>query len=150
MCRTAHRSMGFTIIEVLVAVAIVGILAAIALPAYQDSVTRGKLIDGTMRLGDYRAQMEKWFLDNRDFRSNPPAGAACGIPAPVPAASDPFALTSTCTPTTYLLTATGQASYGMSGFSMTVNQSNQRTSSGPLGKWTNATCWATRKDGSCQ
>jgi len=150
MPRNARHRTGFTIIEVMVAVAIVGILAAIALPAYQDSVTRGKLIDATMKLGDYRAQIEKWYLDNRTFTTVPAAGTACGIPAPAPAASDPFALSSSCTATTYDLRATGQASYGMTGFSFRINQANQRSSIGG-GSWAgNGTCWAVRKDGSCQ
>ena len=151
MRRHARHALGFTIIEVLTVVAIVGILAAIALPAYFDSITRGKLIDGTMRLGDYRAQMEKWFLDNRDFRTNPPAGATCGIPPPPPGPGDPFVLSSTCTATTYTLTATGRPAGGMAaGFTFVIDQANQRSSTGAGGWVGSATCWAVRKNGACQ
>ena len=37
----------------------------------------------------------------------------------------------------------------MSGFTLTVDQANVKTSAGPGGKYTNPTCWAVRKDGSC-
>lgn len=148
MKRHARRESGFTLMEVMITVCIVAILAAIAVPAYQDSVTRGKLIDATMRLGDYRSQMEKWFLDNRTYQN----GAACGVPAPAPGPKDPFALSCVApSATTYTLTATGRPAGGMSAsFTFTVDQANQRTSSGDGGSWAgNATCWAVRKDGSC-
>jgi type IV pilus assembly protein PilE len=146
----ARRNLGFTLMEVMIAVGIVAILAAIALPAYQDSIIRGKLIDGTMKLGDYRSQMEKWFLDNRTYQDG---GGGCGVPAPLPGTHDPFALTCAApTATTYTLTATGRAAGGLStNFTFTVDQANTRTSSGDLGSWAgNGACWAVRKDGTCQ
>jgi type IV pilus assembly protein PilE len=152
MKRTASRQRGFTLIEVMITVAIVAILAAIALPAYQDSITRGKLIDATVKLGDYRMQMEKWFLDNRTYLSG---GGSCGIAPPTPDAKDPFELQ--CGPpvptaTTYTIRAVGRPAGGMSAsFTFTVDQANTRTSSGDGGSWAgNSNCWAVRKDGSCQ
>jgi len=140
---------GFTLIEVMITVAIVGILASIALPAYWDSVTRSKIIDGTTKLGDFRAQLEKWFLDNRTYQG---AGGACGIPDPTPGASDAFAITCVAaTAFSYKITATGRSAAGMSAsFIYTIDQANQKTSAGPGGTFTSGTCWAVRKDGSCQ
>ena len=152
MNRSAGRSRGFTLIEVLITVAIVAILAAVAVPAYMDSVRRGKLVDGTVRMGDYRAQLEKWFLDNRTYQTVPPAGATCGIPSPTPAPNDAFQLTCVAnTPTTYTVTATGRLAGGMDPlFTFVVDQANVRSSAGPSGWAGSGTCWAVRKDGSCQ
>lgn len=153
--RSTGRSLhsGFTLIEVMIVVVIVGILAAIALPSYSNYVTRSKLIDAHTKLGDLRVQMEKYFMDNRSYLN----GAACGITATAlatanadPARSFDFDCPAgSATDTTYTLTATGRAASGMSGFSFSVNQANARTSSGP-GDWGTATnCWLVRKGGDC-
>jgi len=143
---------GFTLIEVMITVAIVGILASIALPAYWDSVTRSKLIDGTTKLGDFRAQQEKWFLDNRTYQTVPPNGTNCGVADPTPGGSDAFSLHCDApTPNTYNITATGRPAAGMSAsFVYTVDQANNKSSTGPSGWSGNGSCWAVRKDGSCQ
>ena len=144
------RLPGFTLLEVMITVAIVGILASIALPMYFDQVTRSKIIDGTTRLGDFRSKMEKYFMDNRRYVTVA-GGAVCGIPDPLPAASDAFAITfGPCTNTTYTITATGRPAYGMSAnFIYQVDQTNAKSSVGPAGWLAAPTCWAVRKDGSC-
>ena len=134
----------------MITVAIVGILAAIALPMYFETITRGKIIDATTRLGDFRSKMEKYFADNRTYLDA--GGAACGIPNPPVGASDYFAIT--CGPpaptaTTYTLVATGIAAKGMGGFRYVVDQTNLKSSTGPAPWVASANCWATRKDGSC-
>src|SRR5262249_40616025 len=65
---------GFTLLEVMITVAIIGILASIAIPMYSDYITRGKIVGATSRMGDIRTQMEKYFMDNRTYLN----GAACG------------------------------------------------------------------------
>jgi type IV pilus assembly protein PilE len=142
---------GFTLIELMITVAVIAILAAIAIPQYSDYVTRGKIIGATTRLGDIRTQMEKYFMDNRSYVN----GAACGVQATAIAGynADPASdFVITCpgpTATTYTLVATGIAARGMNGFTFTVDQNNNKASAGPAGKYTNAGCWAIRKDGSC-
>ncbi len=151
MSRTRHAgpssNAGFTMIELMIVVVVIGILAAIAVPMYGDAVTRGKIIDGTTKLGDFRTQMEKYFMDNRTYIN----GAACGVANPAVAANDNFKITCAAVPgppETYTVTATG--TNGMSAsFVYTVDQANAKTSAGPAGKYTNPTCWAVRKDGSC-
>lgn len=152
MRRAGIRSVsrGFTLIELMITVVIVGILAAIALPAYNDFIIRSKLADGTSKLGDLRVQMEKYFMDNRRYD----VSGACGIDAGAIAAYQAdagrtFDYSCAATATTYTVTATGRAAKGMTGFTYTVNETNTKASSGPTGWTAAATCWATRKDGSC-
>jgi len=139
---------GYTLIELMVVVAIIGILASIAYPMYSDYVTRSRLIDGTIKLGDFRTQLEKFFMDNRTYLN----AGACGVANPALAANDSFRITCAAVagpPETYLVTATGLAAKSMTGFLLTVNQANAKTSTGPGGNYTNGGCWAVRKDGSC-
>ena len=110
MSHTRHAgpssNAGFTLIELMIVVVVIGILAAIAVPLYGDSVTRSKIIDGTTKLGDFRTQMEKYFMDNRTYIN----GAACGVPNPAVAANDNFQITCAALPgppETYTVTATG-------------------------------------------
>jgi len=141
-----RREGGFTMIEVMMVVAIVGILAVIALPNYSDYIKRGKIIEATSALGDLRTRYEQFYLDHRTYVG----GCAVIQPAVGPGVR---AFDIACpgeTATTYSGTATGKATEGMSGFTYTIDQSNAKTSTITASGWTgNATCWATRKDGSC-
>ncbi len=51
---------GFTLIELMIVVAIVGILAAIALPAYQDFVVRSKMSEGTAALAACKTSVQDY------------------------------------------------------------------------------------------
>lgn len=55
---------GFTLIELMIVVVIVGILAMIALPAYQDFIRKGRRADVLTKLLDAQLQQEKWRANN--------------------------------------------------------------------------------------
>ncbi|MEO8739798.1 MAG: type IV pilin protein [Casimicrobiaceae bacterium] len=135
---------GFTLLEVMIVVAIVAILAAIALPNYADYVKRGKIIEATSGLSDMRTRFEQWYLDNRTY-----AGGCGAFGGTVQATVHAFTITCAAAANTYTATATGNAAEGMSGFVYTIDQANVHATSGTYWGPTNATCWVTRKDGSC-
>lgn len=147
------RHAGFTLLELMVTVAIVAILAAIALPSYFDYITRSRIVEATSKLSDLRTQMEKYFMDNRTYL----AAGTCGIEgdANIKAITnynaDPkrnFDVScAAVTATTYTLQADGRGP--MAGFQYTIDDANAKASTGPAG-WTAApTCWLLRRDGSC-
>lgn len=142
---------GFTLLELLMVVAVIGILGMIALPSYSDYVKRGKIAEATSQLGLWRTKMEQFFLDNRTYLD---AVGACG--APVPTGGDLKNFTYTCpgpTASTFTLQADGNVAEGMNGFTYTINQQNvKQTTAAPTG-WAAASmptnCWVTKKGGVC-
>lgn len=63
----ATRQAGFTLIEVMIVVAIIGILAAIAYPSYTEYVKRGNRTEGQALLSDAAARQERYFSQNNAY-----------------------------------------------------------------------------------
>ena len=57
-----RRARGFTLIELMVTVAIAAILASVSIPMYRDYVLRSRIIDATSKLSDFRVRMEQYFM----------------------------------------------------------------------------------------
>lgn len=61
------KNKGFTLIEVMIVVAIIGILAAISYPSYQEYVNRGNRAEGQAFLHDIAARQERFFSQNNSY-----------------------------------------------------------------------------------
>ena len=127
---------GFTLIELMIVVVIIGILASIAIPSYREYVMRARATEATGALANMRIRMEQFFQDNRTY-----VGGPCAAPTGTSTTFFAFACSPAATATSYTLTAVGAGN--MAGYTYSINQENTKSSS------LNAGCWAVKSDGSC-
>lgn len=141
------RSGGFTLIEVMIVVAIIGILAAVAIPAYNDYVRRGQLPEGFSQLSQYRAKMEQYYQDNRNYgtaakcAADSTANSWNGF-APSGAKYFDYVCETVDAQQGYKITATGKS--GVLGYEYTINQNGDRATTKFKGADVTATCWLTK------
>lgn len=130
---------GFSLIELMIVVAIGGLLTAIAVPRYNEYIIRTKLTEAFAGLAGVQLSAEEYWHIGRTYASydRQPANSA----------NFSYAVSGTSN-SAYLVTATGLGS--LAGFRFTVNQNGDRATLGVPAGWTlTATCWVDRRDGSC-
>jgi prepilin-type N-terminal cleavage/methylation domain-containing protein len=143
------RPHGFTLIELMIAVAIVAILAMVAVPSYSAYIMRGHLADATSGLAAMRAQMERHYQDNRSYATVGAFTSPCAADAASRTFGN-FVVSCSGTPdaTTFTLQAVGSGP--VNGFTYTVNQADVRATTAAGSGWNTCTSkWLTKKGEAC-
>jgi len=121
---------GFTLIELMIVVAVIAILGMIAVPAYRDSTTKARRSDGQTALMDVMARQERYFTERNTYTTNlaalPASAASQEGFYTVSAAACGGGITS-CV----ILTATAQGAQAPDG-NMTLDSRGQKL---PANKW---------------
>lgn len=150
--RACHK--GFTLIEILIVVAILGILASVAYPSYSNYLVRGRVLDGTAALADQRVRLEQFYQDNRNYGTGA-CGTDAGGTARVAFTSSKY-FSYTCAlgagGQSYTITAASLAATngGADGdWSYTITDRNVRATTKFKGTASTATCWQVKQGESC-
>jgi type IV pilus assembly protein PilE len=149
---------GFSMIEILIAVAIISILTAVAVPAYGTYVQRTRLTEAFTGLAGVGPTAEQYWSNNRtfaDITTDTTTGSTTtttvndSLATRLPPETDNFRYTvSNLSATTYTVTATGKGP--AADFKFTVDQSGTRaTTQVPTGWTASTSCWVDRKEGLC-
>ena len=131
------RARGFTLIELMIVIAIVGLLAGVAYPSYQNSVRKSNRADAMDRLLDTAQRLERCFTVYGTYNN---ANCAIQNGNTLPSAKTYYNIAVTATASTYSLTATPVASKPQvkdtKCTSFTLDNTGKKTST-PTG----STCW---------
>jgi type IV pilus assembly protein PilE len=145
----APRQQGFTLIEVMITVAIIGILTMVAYPSYRDYLVRGQLVEASNGLATVRAQMERHFQDNRTYATVGAFTTPCAAAVATRTFGN-FVVSCTAAPTDTTFTLQAVGSGAANGFTFTVTQQDVRaTTAAPTGWSTCATGWMLKKGQTC-
>lgn len=133
------RQRGFTLIEVMIVVAIIGILASIAIPNYSAYVQRARLSEAFDQMSAAASRMEQAYQDTQSY------ARAGGCVVGAPAAGKYFSYGCTTTGQGFVVTATGSGV--MAGFSFSIDDAGNRVTLAYPNAATPANCWLS--GGSC-
>jgi type IV pilus assembly protein PilE len=120
---------GFTPIDTIALVAVLGILAAIGAPNYSRYVMRGQLVEAGNALSEYQVRMEQFYQDNRTYAKAGMCGQA------VPTNLDDFVIACAIAAGGQAFTATATGAGSTAGFVYAINQANVRSTTAVPSHW---------------
>ncbi len=104
-----HQQRGFTLIELMIVVAVIAVLAAIAVPNYLEQSRKGRRAEASRAIGEYQLALERWRAENPTYDACP-SGVTCSGTRPSLPTSDYYTISeSGVSASGYTVTATRTA-----------------------------------------
>ena len=121
--------LGFTLVELMIAVAIIGILASIAIPSYVEYVKKGRRASAQSHLMDIAQRQQQYLLDARTYAASL---TTLGVTTPTDVANYyTIQVNVADAPPSFTITATAQGTQVSDG-NLTLDSTGAKT---PVGKW---------------
>lgn len=139
---TRNPQQGFTLIEAMIVTAIVSILAAIAIPSYQDYMRRGQLQEGFALMSGFQLRIEQSYQDNRHYGNGAADSSNCAIATPTSSRFE-FSCATSDERQAYTLIGTGNSG-AVRGYKYSINQNGQRRTLLFKSNEVEANCWLDR------
>lgn len=133
---TGRHESGFSLIELMIAVVVVAILAAIAYPSYQDHLRKGRRASAQAFMLEVANRQQQYLLDARNYSVGSGALTALSLTTPTDVAAhysvtvSPAAVT---TPPTYTVTATPTSAAQTADGTLTLDHQGGKTRAGASG-----------------
>lgn len=132
-----QHSRAFTLIEMLIALAVIAILAAIAVPSYQDHVRQSRRVDGQAALMNLQMAQERWRANNLTYSASL---SDLGVGSSSSENHYTIAVTSgSISGSAFIATASAKSSSPQAGdtgcTTLTLSQSGNQTSMTPAACW---------------
>lgn len=158
-----RRQSGFTLIELMIVIAVIGILTAIALPQFNEYMNKSRINEAYNTLSDLRVKMEQYYQDNKQYGNAGSCTTTTLIAAPVvvmPTTPAVKYFTYSCVSSgsvspdsdqAFVLTATSKIGpLGAAGdYVFTVNESDVKATTKVKGVVSTLQCWVTAPAASC-
>jgi type IV pilus assembly protein PilE len=123
-----RKAKGFTIVELVIAIAIIGILAAIAIPSYQQHLKKGRRADAQQFMSQVAQKQQQFLMDARSYAASLSELQMGTTPKSVSDYYD-FTLTASAPPPSFLLVAKPKAAQAGDG-DLSINNTGEKLRDG--------------------
>lgn len=122
------KARGFTLIEIVITVAIVGILVAIAVPSYQDQLRKGRRAEAQAFMTQIQQKEQQYLLDARTYAVGATAIADLGLATPTSVSNHyAIAVAAGATTPSFTITATASSSAQSADGNLTLTHTGAKT-----------------------